>query len=235
MLDEYIAADVVDKNRERYPLFRLHKAILYDLMNRDDSALIEMNKCLSVYQEADFASWAHSQFLYYYNVQSYNIQLIAFSGLSDSAKTLADHLATDLNKNGLPLMPYYQAIGAIALADGRYEEAVESLTQAIHPGNPLHILSRYLSGEAYLESGDFKKARNSLIELTTTYYHDCNLWCTFQVLAHYKLGLAYYQLGEYGNSKRELEKFIDIWGEADIKLDEIEEAHNILAQLERQI
>jgi tetratricopeptide (TPR) repeat protein len=233
MLDEYIAADIEDKNRERYPLFRSHKAILYDLMNRNDSALVEIDKCLSIYRKADFAYYVFHHSVYYYNVQSYHIQLIAFSGLSDSAKVLTDHLVADLNEKKLPLMPYYQATGVIALAEDRYDEAVEFLTKAIHPDNPLHILSRYLLGEAYLESGDFNKARDSYRDLTTNYYHDCTLWCTFQVLAHYKLGLAYYQLGEYGNSKKELEKFIDIWGKADIIIDEIEDARAILAQLKR--
>ena len=158
----------------------------------------------------------------------------------DESQKMADELkeliGNGMNRKAMRL--YYHLIGMIELEKENFSEAIESFNQALSllpsqfnpdDGQALFIDSLAL---AYYKAGDYEKARQEyerIIHLTTgrLFYGD------IYAKSFYMLGKIYEEEDMQRQAIEHYVKFLDLWKKADPGIDEIEDAKNRLAKMQK--
>ncbi|NIN71456.1 MAG: hypothetical protein GTO46_05905 [Gemmatimonadetes bacterium] len=115
-----------------------------------------------------------------------------------------------------------RAQALIALQEGRAEESIEHLMRArAADWGVLYRGSRLALADAYAALGRFPEAAAHYDSLTTSYrlnFYDSWSYAVLRPLAHERLGMVYFNLGDNVTAVRHLAKFAELWAEADPKL-----------------
>ena len=141
---------------------------------------------------------------------------------------------------------YFYLLGWISLAQGNWQTALENFEQALRfrgdispskaPARSVYtedILKAI--AETYLRQENFKAAIKEYTKMDDSpigmYQFDKYMWA----IRHYKLGYAYEKMNDLTKAKKEYEKFLDLWKDADPGIAEVEDAKKRLAVLKSQI
>ncbi len=120
-----------------------------------------------------------------------------------------------------------------ALENGDYEQAIYNVEQAkelycgvnLIPADLIEIF-----GRAYYESGDYKSAREQFEWISRMTYNRKE-YGDIYAKSFYMLGKIYELLGKKTEAKRNHERFLDLWKNADPGLPDIDDARTRLAAL----
>jgi tetratricopeptide (TPR) repeat protein len=156
-----------------------------------------------------------------------------------AAQTAADELKALIDKgmNKKSVRGYWNLQAQIDLANGNYNRAVENAKAAVDSLPPQSGSSNpdghywYALALAYEATGDLEKARRTyegLQKLTSGRIYSGQLYA----LSFCRLGLIAEKLGDKAAARRNYEKFLEIWKDADPGLPEVEDAKRRLAGLQ---
>lgn len=180
-------------------------------------------------------------------VQSRDALALAWLKNGDRKKAyqLLDELKQSLAKipRGREVYDYSAAI--IAFEEGKYGEALEKFKAALAPQLPNRAPQFYYA-VCLLKTGHLAEAIDelkratwwspiSLPTISLTFLPAANYWPIASVKAHYWLGVAYEQKGDNEAAKKEYEKFLEIWKEADFNSPEIADAKQRLERLRKKV
>jgi len=124
---------------------------------------------------------------------------------------------------------YHLLSGEVALARGKFEEALESLEIA---NNIVNVPEAMAHG--YYEAGKLDYAieyYNQVISDSTLNREQQLRW----ILAHYQLGKIYEERGDIPNAVQYYERFIEIWQNGDEDLVTLRDARDRLNRLKKQV
>ncbi len=115
-----------------------------------------------------------------------------------------------------------RARALITLQEGRAEESIEHLMRArAADWGLLYRGSRLALADAYAALGRFQEAAVQYDSLTTGYglnFYDYWSYAVLRPLAHERLGMVYFNLGDNLTAVRHLARFAELWAEADPEL-----------------
>ena len=213
VMDDCMAADRLEGAETEQGYKHIIKAVIYEGIDKPDSALSEIEKAMEFYGDK------HQ--LYFY--------LLARSGKMAEADQQVEQLKDSLDDSVQKIYMYQFAAGSVNLVKGNFEESIISLEKAAEISDDLPV--SYLLGRAYLESSRYNEAieefEKQLSKFTT--YRVCRgIW---SVKMHYYLGMSYEGAGMYTEAIKQYERFLYLWKDADMKIDEIEDAQARLARL----
>ncbi|MFC2156679.1 protein kinase [Acidobacteriota bacterium] len=129
---------------------------------------------------------------------------------------------------------YLKTLGEVEFERGNYGLAVEYFEQAkslftgIHFGTFAHLLDDL--AQAYLAAGNLERAREEY-ELITTLTWGRSARGDIYARSFYRLGKIYEQLGQISDARRNYERFLELWKNADPGLPEVEEARQRLSNI----
>jgi tetratricopeptide (TPR) repeat protein len=120
-----------------------------------------------------------------------------------------------------------------ALENGDYNQTITYVEQAkglyagtnLIPADLIEIL-----GKAYYESGDYKSAREQFEWISRMTYNRKE-YGDIYARSFYMLGKIYEELGKKREARRNYERFLDLWKNADPGLPDIDDARTRLAAL----
>ncbi len=227
-LDDAIAADLMESNRER-PDNHSHKAGIYVEKGDLRSALRSIDRAIEV-------AGPESDDYVPFNAEKGRI--LAQSGaLAEARKTaeLIDGIYAHANASaGFPPdhKPRYWVLrGVIDRAEGNLDSAIVHLEKATRQSAPFEFLPRLHLGLVYLESASLDQA---IVELERT-SRDWGLAAAYYAIlaakSHYYLAIAHERAGQKMKAIESYEEFLEIWKEADPDLKEVAEARRHLAAL----
>jgi len=165
------------------------------------------------------------------------------NGNSKMAHKVMEELKKDLARNPREWQPDYDYLsGLLAFEEGKYDVALEQFQKALRPLNP-NRAPQYHYAVSLLKTGNLDEAINELKRVTwwspistpsisLVFLPASGYWPIAAVKAHYWLGVAYEQKGERDRAKKEYEKFLEIWKDADFKSPEIADAKGRLLRLQ---
>jgi serine/threonine protein kinase/Tfp pilus assembly protein PilF len=225
VLDDGIAADRMEQaegepNAGKY----LMKAHIYEEKKNMDLALKEAEMGIEILKKATPSDPV--------NMRDYYTNLLAKSGKITEAEKVALALKKDIEEKNKTLMySYWLALGAIELAKGDTNTAINYLEKADKEAlSPLFPVRVFL-GKAYLESGKIGEAVAEL-EKALSRYDDYRVNApAWAVKAYYLLGLAYEKSGWKAKAIEKYEEFLDIWKDADPGIPEVQDAKERLKKL----
>ncbi len=140
---------------------------------------------------------------------------------------------------------YFYLLGWISLAQGNWQTALENFEQALRIRRNISpskapVRSVYTEdilkaiAETYLRQENFKAAIKEYTKMDDfpigMYQFDKYMWA----IRHYKLGYAYEKMNDLTEAKKEYQKFLDLWKDADPGIAEVEDAKKRLAGLKNQ-
>jgi tetratricopeptide (TPR) repeat protein len=166
------------------------------------------------------------------NRRDYYAYLLAKSGKIAEAEELTRALKKDIEeKNPTSMYSYWLALGAIELAKGDTNTAINYLEKADKEAlSPLFPVRVFL-GKTYLESGKIGEAVAEL-EKALSRYDDYRVNApAWAVKAYYLLGLAYEKSGWKAKAIEKYEEFLDIWKDADPGIPEVQDAKERVEKL----
>ncbi len=156
--------------------------------------------------------------------------ILASAGMIHRADTVAAQLKAEINSTEKPFMSsYWLAVGAMNLAKGDYEKAVEFLEMADKDAqfrafsvSFFHV--RYYLARAYLLAGRHDEAIESY-EAALQIYDDTRANASIEsIKALYWLAMAYENSGRYQKAIEHYDAFLTRWGEADSGLAAVSDA-----------
>jgi tetratricopeptide (TPR) repeat protein len=160
--------------------------------------------------------------------------VLASAGRLQEAEAAARALKKRMEEKGaVALSSYLWSHGIVELAKGNTDSAVLYLERARSVKGKPSPGYCYPLATAYLESGRTADAVTVLEELLSIYDRDRGFYMLFSVKAHYLLGMAYERSGWNTKAVEQYEEFVDIWKDADPEIEEVEDARQRLARLER--
>ncbi|MEW5795937.1 MAG: tetratricopeptide repeat protein [Candidatus Zixiibacteriota bacterium] len=226
-LDSCLVADSLSDLLYDVASARLQRMYLYEEMGDFDRALAEGRRVAELYLEADpgeMIAW-----------KDYLVQILAMRGDFDEAEEVVRWLKTKAGGRTLASNGFYYGLGAIEFARGDYESAIEYLKISAD-STPDRSSSGYfqapiLLARAYLEAGQLEKAiglYETLLTNTSTNRID---WVVQITKARYHLGRAYELAGRPRDAATQYEKFLNYWGNADVRLESVDYARARLAKL----
>jgi serine/threonine protein kinase/tetratricopeptide (TPR) repeat protein len=191
---------------------RLNLSNLYFLKGEYDQAVQECQKALELDPQMIKAHWIRGlTFLKKEMFEQADSEVLAIKGLIEETK------AEDLRTN------YYHLLGELFLCKGINQQALANLNQAA----TIWSLDRtyYLNalGEAYFKIGELNKAKEKfedVFEINPNYAQ-----------THYLLGQLYQKQGKKDKARGHLQKFVEIWKNADENLPQLIDAKRRLAGL----
>ena len=185
---------------------------LYFLKGEYDQAVQECQKALELDPQMIKAHWIRGlTFVKKGMFEQADSEVLAIKGLIEETK------AEDLRTN------YYHLLGELFLCKGINQQALANLNQAA----TIWSLDRtyYLNalGEAYFKIGELNKAKEKfedVFEINPNYAQ-----------THYLLGQLYQKQGKKDKARGHLQKFVEIWKNADENLPQFIDAKKRLAGL----
>ena len=145
------------------------------------------------------------------------LKALVDTGLNRKAMRLYDHLmgAIELARNNAPIATEYLESAERSLAFGPFEKdawIIDTLA------------------EAYFRAGDLPKARDKYEQITVL---TSGRWGSGNLYARsfYHIGLIDEKLGDKAKARKNFQKFLDLWKDADPGLPEVEDARKRLAGL----
>jgi serine/threonine protein kinase/Tfp pilus assembly protein PilF len=225
LLDDGIAADRMEQAEGvRNATKHFFKAQIYEEKKNMDLALKEAEMGIEILKKATPSDPV--------TMRDYYTNLLAKSGKIAEAEKGALALKKDIEEKNKTLMySYWLASGAIELAKGDTNAAINYLEKADKEAlSPLfHV--RFFLGQAYLESGKIGEAVAEL-EKALSRYDDYRVGApAWAVKAYYLLGLAYEKSGWNNKAIEKYEEFLDIWKNADPGIPEVQDAKERLEKL----
>jgi tetratricopeptide (TPR) repeat protein len=225
VLDDGIAADRMEQAEGvRNATKHFFKAQIYEEKKNMDLALKEAEMGIEILKKATPSDPV--------TMRDYYTNLLAKSGKIAEAEKVALALKKDIEEKNKTLMySYWLALGAIELAKGDTNTAINYLEKADKEAlSPLfHV--RFFLGKTYLESGKIGEAVAEL-EKALSRYDDYRVGApAWAVKAYYLLGLAYEKSGWKAKAIEQYEEFLDIWKNADPGIPEVQDAKERVKKL----
>lgn len=215
MLDDFITSDAVEKGKERYSSFRFVRAYILMLLDRHDKAANDMRQSLTL-SYVTFPDYAASS-------NAFLAEILAQGGKNEEAGKIIDRIDSILTQDKKSSESLWYSKGALAAATGDFRTAIEYYNKSLT--EPLfELTARFALGKIYLEQGDYTNAQIIFNDIITNHYLDYTLWAIYIVPAHYYNGLACDRLGRTDEAVAAYEKFLKFWGNAQYRLDIIEDA-----------
>ncbi len=127
----------------------------------------------------------------------------------------------------------YTIKAKLALEKGNYEQAISLMKEAqkLYPGMnliPADLIE--ILGMAYYELGDMASARDQFEWISRMIYNRKE-YGDIYAKSFYMLGKIYEELGKKREAKKNYERFLDLWKDADPGLPEVDDARTCLAAL----
>jgi len=131
--------------------------------------------------------------------------------------------------------------GEILLTEGSVDKAIDVMEKASLPGRPPLIQTiigfsvpfmKDVLARAYKEKGQIDKAIAEYERLMTI-RPEQGRWTLIHPRYHYQLGKLYDDKGLKDKARKQFQKFLEIWKDADPGLPEVEDAKKRLAGLDR--
>jgi tetratricopeptide (TPR) repeat protein/predicted Ser/Thr protein kinase len=158
------------------------------------------------------------------------LQILIRSGDTARASAILDSVKRDMERvNKSVDRGYWFWKGAIALAKGEYDAAIESFNKG--DGGDDSFFPRYGTGMAYLKAGRAVEAANEFERLLRAYTEERALYPLDSIRAYYYLGLAREELGRTDEAIEAYEEFLGFWRDGDSRIAEIADAKTRLARL----
>ncbi len=178
----------------------------------------------------------------------YGRDLVAIAWAKSGEPKMAHKVLDELRRDIAGKVPFGEAIcdytGAIiGYEQGKYDAAAEMFKKALQPLLPNHApLFHY--AVSMLKTGHTEEAISELERTVDWWWSPGNygqiglfflpavdVWPVAAVKAHYWLGVAYEQKGDKEKARKEYEKFLEIWKDADFNSPEIADAKQRLERL----
>jgi serine/threonine protein kinase/Flp pilus assembly protein TadD len=147
------------------------------------------------------------------------------------AEELEDLCQKSLNKRIIRL--YHHLEGMIALENGDYDSAVESIEKALSLDPNYYKSNMDLLAMAYYRSGNLDKAITEYEKITNC-PSGIRTYADVYVKSFYMLGKIYEKQGDTTEAVEHYEKFLDLWKDSDPGFPEVEDARTRLAELKIQ-
>lgn len=176
----------------------------------------------------------------------YTRDALALAWLKNGNQKMAYKILDEIRRDIVGKVPrgqqVYDYIAAlIAYEEGKFDVALEKFKDALQPQLPNRAPQFYYA-VCLLKTGHIPEAIDELKRVTwwspislptisLTFLPAADYWPIASVKAHYWLGVAYEQKGERDKAKKEYEKFLEIWKEADFNSPELADAKVRLAKL----
>ncbi|UCF79089.1 MAG: protein kinase, partial [Candidatus Eiseniibacteriota bacterium] len=226
VLDAGISADLMDKYEGFYGNYKhVLKAEIYAEQGRLDLALREAQTAAELHRkESPDAVIGFDNFVAY---------LLAQAGrIPDAEKIMASIGDKRDTMNNTQLSYYIETLGLIEYVKGEFEGSIEFLREKIRlTPNHNHFIDHYFLGRAYLETDRLGEAVAEFEKAVSRYDEDWIFDTGKAVNVHYFLGLAYEQSGWSRKAIEQYEEFLDIWKDADPRMEKIKDAKVRLARL----
>ena len=131
---------------------------------------------------------------------------------------------------------YHYSRGAIEFEKGNYEQSLQWLLKMDDPSNDLRsdpgfYQQRDLLARVYLETGRIENAIAEYETLLSATHWAALPFAVQLTQARYYLGRAYEEAGRTQDAADMYQRFLDRWGEADVRLEIVEDARTRMARL----
>jgi len=218
------AQDSLDRAGEGANLKLYLQAICLEASGRLPEAIVTMEHCIKT-SEPEIADGNRKQ--------AYLVYLYTRDRQLARARELAAKLKQVLDSSGSSQAPYWDAMGAIALAEGRPDSSVFWYAKAAGSSDQFYEWLRV--GISYLRAERFADAVSTLETLQGRYTSWRMFWCPESVKLHYYLGMAYEASNWNDKAIQQYQLFLEIWKDADSGLVEREDAGNRVKRLRNSL
>jgi tetratricopeptide (TPR) repeat protein len=160
--------------------------------------------------------------------------LVMMGSIAEAQKTaeeLKGLCQKSLNKRSIRLYDFLE--GMIALEDGNYDIAIESIEKALSLDPDYYKPNLDLLGMAYFRSGKLDKAITEYEKIINC-PSGIRTYEGVYVKSFYMLGKICEEQGDTAKAIKHYEKFLDLWKNADPGLPEVDDARTRLAGLKNQ-
>jgi tetratricopeptide (TPR) repeat protein/predicted Ser/Thr protein kinase len=225
VLDDGIAGDRMEQTQGRHNAMKhLFKAFIYEQVRDPGLAVREARMYTENLQNAYLDDPLNRRDFYAYVVAETG----DFAGAEDMARGLKEQID---ERDQVLMFVYWRALGLLALAKGRPDEAAGHLEKALQGETASEFHVRFFLGRAYLESGRTGEAVEVLEKALSRYHSARTLVPISGVKAYYLLGQAYEKSGWNKKAIEQYKEFLSIWKDADPGIPEIDDAQQRLARL----
>jgi len=225
-LDVVIKADSADVAAKGVPTkadyARALKALAYWELGRLDSAAAELDAARRFRLGTNAMAGEDRRHIY--------AQVLAQLGRIEDAATVVDTLEQEMGRGEGRPFGYWYAAGALALAEGRFDDAVVHFETAAGIRSAFEV--RYWLIQAYLNAGKPEQALAELQKLMRIYESPRAFYGVWSVKLHYYLGMSWERLGDRDRAADEYRRFLEIWRDADPQLAVLDSARTALARTE---
>jgi tetratricopeptide (TPR) repeat protein len=209
----------------------LYLEYIYLSLGKPDKSLEACNKAWGAASETDNSGGKRR------SLMDKGIAYLAMNSPAEAQKTAAELktlIDQGLNKNAIRY--YYHLLGRIELRKKNYSSAIEYFQKAIallpyqHDFVDEHAVFMDALASAYDRAGDVEQARQQYEKISRL---TCGRFLYGDIFAKsfYLLGRIAERQGERAKARENLQKFLDLWKDADPGIVEIEEARKELAKL----
>jgi len=217
---QYKDQDSLEQEVNRANLKLYLQAIYLEACGRLPEAITAMEDCIKA-SEPEIADSNRKQ--------AYLVHLLAGNRQLARARQLTTDLRRVLDSNSSSLVSYWDAMGAMALAEGRPDSSVFWYAKAAGSSDQFYEWLRV--GISYLRAERFADAVSTLEKLQGRYTSWRMFWSPESVKLHYYLGMAYEASNWSDKAVQQYQVFLDIWKNADPGIAEVMDARNRLAKL----
>ena len=221
-ITRYASEDSAEQTPEGPHLKLFLKAICFEATGRLSEAISAMERSFDETKQPEVTD--------YNRKHAYFIHLLAKDRQLERARRLAGELRRSLDSAGSSLVPFWDAMGAIAGAEGKLDSAAYWYTQAADSSDQFYEWLR--AGVSNLQAHRLAEAVSKLERLSGRYTSWRLFWSPESVKLHYYLGKAYEESRWFGKAKQEYGVFLDIWKDADPGIAEVDDARERLKRLE---
>jgi tetratricopeptide (TPR) repeat protein len=217
------ALEALDRLCEEYTIlcynYHFIRAQIYWGLKEWESAINEIESTVQLYSEVFPDDKVSYRYMY--------AQILAEGGKIDMANELANELKIQ-DKTSEKL--YYQyALGAIEMAKNNYSQSSMYFIN-VEKGDSRFFI-QYLLAKSYLFFDRTDEAIEEFEKIVVEYTFDRAYFVMWSVDIHYYLGMAYENAGDFEKAIRNYEIFLDVWGNADCELIELNDARQRLIHL----
>lgn len=180
------------------------------------------------------------------NDKIYARDALALAWLKNGNRKIAHQTLQELKRDVGGTLPrreqiYNYTAALVACEEGRFDPALEHFKKALEPQLPNHA-PQFHYAVCLLKAGRVSDAIAELERvcwwspisfptISLSFLPASDYWPIASVKAHYWLGVAYEQQGNKVKAKKEYEKFLEIWKDADFNSPEMADAKTRLAKL----
>lgn len=229
--DSCLTADSLDDRLWSMKDTHQLRMYIFEEMNDLEQATRESRRVVELNQKArpdEVIAW-----------QDYLTQILADNGEFAEAISIADKLkaATEAGGYSLTKFAWCYTQSTIELARGNYEEAIRLLrmsAEAIqNSGSSDYFQSRLLLARTYLEAEKTEEAIALYETILSNVGANRISWVVQVTKARYHLAQAYEQAGRTDDAIAQYEDFLKRWGNADVRLESVEDARTHLTNLKQ--